>query len=181
MAFFINIISPFKHSLCLHSNWAATKKIDQDCVSVGMENLFEMKQTTFLTMATQLGLLRHHQRERLIWDRRYVVGKGKLKFFKREPAFPMKKVCTHVYKYVCIHRYMYKFHLGSNILPRLKDCTFVGFNVPPSPGLPDFSWYNIPKRGKYSKILQDIPHYHKIHQVATIHTKTFYFKAFPNS
>jgi hypothetical protein len=33
-----------------------------------------------------------------------------------------------------------------------------------APGLPDFSWYNIPKRGK-------IPNNHKIYQMGTKYTK----------
>jgi hypothetical protein len=32
------------------------------------------------------------------------------------------------------------------------------------PGLPDFSWYNIPKRGKITKLPQNIPNVHKIDQ-----------------
>jgi hypothetical protein len=45
-------------------------------------------------------------------------------------------------------------------------------------GLPDFSWYNIPKRGKmyqittkYTKLPQDIPNYHKIYQITSKYTK----------
>jgi hypothetical protein len=49
-------------------------------------------------------------------------------------------------------------------------------------GLPDFSWYNIPKRGKikwpqnipngqkYTKWLQNKPNCHKIYQIATKYT-----------
>jgi hypothetical protein len=29
-------------------------------------------------------------------------------------------------------------------------------------GMPDFSWYKIPKREKYTKLLQTIPNVHKI-------------------
>jgi hypothetical protein len=38
-------------------------------------------------------------------------------------------------------------------------------------GLPDFSWYNIPKREKYTKWSQNIPKGHKIYQKATKYTK----------
>jgi hypothetical protein len=31
------------------------------------------------------------------------------------------------------------------------------------PGLPDFSWFNIPKRGKYTKSPQNIPNGHKMY------------------
>jgi hypothetical protein len=31
--------------------------------------------------------------------------------------------------------------------------------------LPDFSWHNIPKREKYSKLPQIIPNVHKIYQM----------------
>jgi hypothetical protein len=34
------------------------------------------------------------------------------------------------------------------------------------PGLPDFSWYNIPKLGKYTKLSPNIPNVHKIYQMA---------------
>jgi hypothetical protein len=34
------------------------------------------------------------------------------------------------------------------------------------PGLPDFSRYNIPKRGKYTKWPQNIPNGHKIFPMA---------------
>jgi hypothetical protein len=33
-------------------------------------------------------------------------------------------------------------------------------------GLPDFSWYNIAKRGKYTKWLQNIPNGQKIYEIA---------------
>jgi hypothetical protein len=32
-------------------------------------------------------------------------------------------------------------------------------------GLPDFCWYNIPKRGKYTKRPQNVPKDHKIYQM----------------
>jgi hypothetical protein len=32
-------------------------------------------------------------------------------------------------------------------------------------GLPDFSWYIIPKRGKYTKLPQNIPTAHRIFQM----------------
>jgi hypothetical protein len=34
----------------------------------------------------------------------------------------------------------------------------------PGAGLPDFSWYSIPKRWKYTKWPQNIPKCHKIYQ-----------------
>jgi hypothetical protein len=34
------------------------------------------------------------------------------------------------------------------------------------PGLPDFSWYNIPKREKYTKLPQNVPNVHEIYQMA---------------
>jgi hypothetical protein len=37
-------------------------------------------------------------------------------------------------------------------------------------GLPDFSWYNIPKWQKYSQCPQNIPNAHKIYQMATKYT-----------
>jgi hypothetical protein len=33
-------------------------------------------------------------------------------------------------------------------------------------GLPEFSWYNIPKRGKYTKLAQNKPNGQKIYQMA---------------
>jgi hypothetical protein len=39
------------------------------------------------------------------------------------------------------------------------------------PGLPDFSWYNIPKREKYTKGPKNIPNGHKIYQTAIKHNK----------
>jgi hypothetical protein len=38
-------------------------------------------------------------------------------------------------------------------------------------GLPDFSWYNIPKWGKYTKCPHYIPSVHNIYQMSTIYTK----------
>jgi hypothetical protein len=38
-------------------------------------------------------------------------------------------------------------------------------------GLPDFSWYNIPKREKYTKLSQNVPSDHKMYQVTTKCTK----------
>jgi hypothetical protein len=38
-------------------------------------------------------------------------------------------------------------------------------------GLPDCSWYNIPKREKYTKLHQSIPNGHKIYQMAVKYTK----------
>jgi hypothetical protein len=38
-------------------------------------------------------------------------------------------------------------------------------------GLPDFPWYNTPKREKITKWLQNIPNGHKIYQMATKYTK----------
>jgi hypothetical protein len=38
-------------------------------------------------------------------------------------------------------------------------------------GLPDFSWSNIPKREKYTKMGEIIPNRHKIHQMAGKLTK----------
>jgi hypothetical protein len=38
-----------------------------------------------------------------------------------------------------------------------------GKGMPPPAGLPDFSWNNIPKRGKYP---QNIPNGHKIYNMA---------------
>jgi hypothetical protein len=35
-------------------------------------------------------------------------------------------------------------------------------------GLPDFSWKNSPKRKKHSKRQQNLPHGHKIYQMALI-------------
>jgi hypothetical protein len=32
-------------------------------------------------------------------------------------------------------------------------------------GLPDFSWLNTPKGGKYTKLTQNIPNEHKIFQI----------------
>jgi hypothetical protein len=43
-------------------------------------------------------------------------------------------------------------------------------------GLPDFSWYNIPKRGKYNKLLLNIPNGHKIYQIALKYTNNFHRK-----
>jgi hypothetical protein len=41
-----------------------------------------------------------------------------------------------------------------------------------STGLPDFPWYNVPKREKYSKnIPYNMPNGHKISQIATKYTK----------
>jgi hypothetical protein len=40
----------------------------------------------------------------------------------------------------------------NNIFSAKKSMTFFAF-----PGLPDFSWYNLPKREKYTKLLQNIP------------------------
>jgi hypothetical protein len=37
--------------------------------------------------------------------------------------------------------------------------------------LPDFSWYNLPSREKYTKWHQNIPNGHKIYQIATKYTK----------
>jgi hypothetical protein len=34
------------------------------------------------------------------------------------------------------------------------------------PRLPDFSWYNIPKRGKYTKLPQNISNAHKMYQIS---------------
>jgi hypothetical protein len=42
-----------------------------------------------------------------------------------------------------------------------------------SAGLPDFSWYNIPKREKYTKWLQNIPNGYKIYQMAIKYTNIF--------
>jgi hypothetical protein len=36
----------------------------------------------------------------------------------------------------------------------------------PAPGLPDFTSYNIPKRGKYTKFPQTIPNGYEIYQMA---------------
>jgi hypothetical protein len=37
--------------------------------------------------------------------------------------------------------------------------------------LPDFSWYNIPKREKHTKLPPYIPNHHAIHQMAIKYTK----------
>jgi hypothetical protein len=37
--------------------------------------------------------------------------------------------------------------------------------------LPDFSWYKIPKREKYTKLPQNIPNYHKIYQMSIKYSK----------
>jgi hypothetical protein len=39
------------------------------------------------------------------------------------------------------------------------------------PWLPEFPWHNIPKWGKYTKLPQNIPNYHKIYQMTTKYTK----------
>jgi hypothetical protein len=46
------------------------------------------------------------------------------------------------------------------------------------PGLPDFSWHNIPKTGKinqmtikFTKFPQNLPNFHKIYQISTKFTK----------
>jgi hypothetical protein len=43
-------------------------------------------------------------------------------------------------------------------------------------GLPDLSWYNIPKRGKINKWPQNIPTACKVLQIYTINTHIFYPK-----
>jgi hypothetical protein len=43
--------------------------------------------------------------------------------------------------------------------------------------LPDFCWYNKPKRGKYIKTT-NIPNVQKIHQIALKYTKIFHSKVF---
>jgi hypothetical protein len=43
---------------------------------------------------------------------------------------------------------------------------------PGQAGLPDFSWSNIPKRKKYTKLPQNIPNGHKIHKMAAKYFKT---------
>jgi hypothetical protein len=42
----------------------------------------------------------------------------------------------------------------------------MGMEIRRGTGLPDFSWYKIPKRGKYTKLPQNIPNVHKIYQMA---------------
>jgi hypothetical protein len=42
-----------------------------------------------------------------------------------------------------------------------------------NPGLPDFSWYNKPKRGK-------IPNYHKFYQMAINYANAFHWKTLQN-
>jgi hypothetical protein len=44
------------------------------------------------------------------------------------------------------------------------------------PGLPDFSWYNIPKTG----IPTDLPNVHKTYQMAIKYTNIFHFKILQN-
>jgi hypothetical protein len=55
------------------------------------------------------------------------------------------------------------------------------------PGLPDFSWYNKPKRGniyqiiiKYTKCQQNVPNGRKIDQMAIIYTKIFHCNSLQN-
>jgi hypothetical protein len=38
-------------------------------------------------------------------------------------------------------------------------------------GLPDFSWYKMPKREKYTKLPQTIPNGYEIYQMAMKYTK----------
>jgi hypothetical protein len=57
-----------------------------------------------------------------------------------------------------------KKNLKKKVLKLLVWIQFVAVIVVTA-GLPDFSWYNIPKRGKY------IPTYHKVYQIATKYTK----------
>jgi hypothetical protein len=45
-------------------------------------------------------------------------------------------------------------------------------------GLPDFSWFNLPTREKYSKLPQNIPNGHKIYQIAENYTE--WLKTIPN-
>jgi hypothetical protein len=54
-------------------------------------------------------------------------------------------------------------------------------------GLPDLSWYNIPKRGKlyqmtikYTKWPHNTPNDHKMDQMAIKHTNIFRFKLLQN-
>jgi hypothetical protein len=44
------------------------------------------------------------------------------------------------------------------------ECTEATFGHWPQPGLPDFSWHNIPKRGKIYLIATKLPNGHKIYQ-----------------
>jgi hypothetical protein len=46
--------------------------------------------------------------------------------------------------------------------------------------MPDFSWYNIPKRRKYTKWPQNIPNYRKIDQKAIKYTTNFQRKTLQN-
>jgi hypothetical protein len=47
-------------------------------------------------------------------------------------------------------------------------------------GLPDFSWYKIPKREKYIKWLQNVPNGRKIDQMAIKYTNIFHCKTLQN-
>jgi protoporphyrinogen oxidase len=66
-------------------------------------------------------------------------------------------------------------------LESVKDWIQVG------PGLPDFSWYNVPKREKYTKMTTkftkwplDIPNGCQIFQMAINYTDIFHSKALQN-
>jgi hypothetical protein len=47
-------------------------------------------------------------------------------------------------------------------------------------GLPDFAWYNIPKREKLTKISQIIPKGHKQYQMAKKYSNISHSKALQN-
>jgi hypothetical protein len=87
-----------------------------------------------------------------------------------------------------------KFRIGDHFLRKLiifvtrkNVCNlasfekFNGCNYRPgfySPGLPDFSWYMIPKSGKCTKWIQNVPKGHKISQIPNIPNVLKYINIF---
>jgi hypothetical protein len=78
------------------------------------------------------------------------------------------------YIYICISAWGWWNATVSYPTSKDKDvCTYI-------PGLPDFSWHNMPKRGKWYHIATTLPNGRKIHELAVLYSKwTKIFQPFP--